>query len=51
MLASQRRLLGDQFCRTALEDNRAAIVAGAGADIDDPVSMCHHRLMVLDHDD
>ena len=35
----------------ALEDNPAAIVAGAGAEVDDPVGVRHDRLMVLDDDD
>ena len=29
----------------------AAVVAGAGAEVDDPVGVGHHRLVVLDDDD
>ena len=29
---------------------RAAVVAGAGAEVDDPVGVRHHRLVVLDDD-
>ncbi|HTX83460.1 MAG TPA: hypothetical protein VME44_14815, partial [Streptosporangiaceae bacterium] len=35
----------------ALEDDPAAVVAGAGAEVDDPVGVRHHRLVVLDDDD
>jgi hypothetical protein len=35
----------------ALEDDPAAVVAGAGAEVDDPVGVRHDRLVVLDDDD
>ena len=35
----------------ALEDDPAAVVAGAGTKVDDPVGVRHHRLVVRDHDD
>ena len=35
----------------ALEDDPAAVVARAGAEVDDPVGVRHDRLVVLDHDD
>ncbi len=34
----------------ALEDDPAAVVAGAGAEVDDPVGVRHDRLVVLDDD-
>jgi len=34
----------------APEDDPAAVVAGAGAKVDDPVGVCHDGLVVLDHD-
>ena len=43
--------LGDQVGGCALEDDSAAVVAGARAEVDDPVGARHHRLMVCDHDD
>jgi hypothetical protein len=42
---------GDQVGGRALEDDRAAVVTGAGAEVDDPVGVRHHRLVVLDDDD
>src|SRR5690606_22719151 len=36
--------------RCALEDDPAAVVAGAGAEVDDPVGVRHHRLVMFDHD-
>src|SRR5258708_1647081 len=42
---------GDEVGRCALEDDPAAVVAGAGAEVDDPVGVGHDRLMVLNHDD
>ena len=41
---------GDQVGGRALEDDPAAVVAGAGAEVDDPVGVRHHRLVVLDDD-
>ena len=39
---------GDEVGRCALEDDQAAVVAGAGAEVDDPVGARHDRLVVLD---
>ncbi len=50
MLAGERRPVGDELRWGALEDHLAAVMAGAGADVDDPVGVRHHRLVVLDHD-
>ncbi len=33
------------------EDDPAAVVAGTGAEVDDPVGVRHDGLVVLDHDD
>ena len=41
---------GDEVGGCALEDDPAAVVAGAGAKVDDPVGVRHDRLMVLDDD-
>ena len=51
MLAGEGRSLGDEVGRRALEDDPAAVVAGAGAEVDDPVGVGHDRLVVLDDDD
>jgi hypothetical protein len=37
--------------RCALEDDPAAVVAGAGTEVDDPVGVRHDRLVVRDDDD
>src|SRR3954468_22314917 len=50
VLAGQRGASGDEVCGRALEDDPAAFVAGARAEIDDPVRVRHHRLVVLDDD-
>ena len=42
---------GDEVGGRALEDDPAAVVAGAGTEVDDPVGVRHDRLVVLDHDD
>src|SRR3982750_816053 len=42
---------GDEVGRRPLEDNPAAVVAGAGAEVDDPVGVRHDPLVVLDDDD
>jgi hypothetical protein len=39
---------GDEAGGCAREHDPAAVVAGAGAKVDDPVGVRHHRLMVLD---
>ena len=41
---------GDEVGRRALEDDPAAVVAGARAEVDDPVGVRHHGLVVLDDD-
>jgi hypothetical protein len=43
---SSRNELGGR----ALEEDPAAVMAGAGTKIDEPVGVGHHRLVVLDHD-
>ena len=42
---------GDEGGGCPLDDDPAAVVAGAGAEVDDPVGMRHDRLVVLDDDD
>ena len=42
---------GDQIAAGALEDDAAALVTRAGAEIDDPVGVRHDRLVVVDDDD
>ena len=51
VLARERGARGDEVGGRALEDDAAAVVAGAGAEVDDPVGVRHDRLVVLDHDD
>ncbi len=51
MLAGERRPRGDEITRRPLEDDTSAVVTGARSDVDDPVGVRHHRLMVLDDDD
>ena len=51
MLAGEGRAAGDEVGGGALEHDRAAVVAGAGTEVDDPVGVGHHRLVVLDDDD
>jgi hypothetical protein len=50
VLTGQGRAVGHQVGRRALEDDPTAVVARAGPEVDDPVRVCHHRLVVLDHD-
>src|SRR5437867_2875861 len=42
---------GDEVGGCALEYDPAAVVAGAGTQVDDPVAVRHDRLVVLDDDD
>src|SRR6266540_6387798 len=42
---------GDEVGGCALEDDPAAVVAGAGTEVDDPVGVRHDRLVVRDDDD
>lgn len=51
MVSGQGRPLGDQVGRCALEDHPATNLAGAGTEVDDPVGVGCHRLVVLDHYD
>src|SRR5215213_11495797 len=46
VLAREGGTGGDELGRCALEDDAAAVVAGAGAEVDDPVGMRHDRLVV-----
>src|SRR3954463_6994631 len=50
VLARERRLRRDEVAGRALEYHPAAVVPRAGAEVDDPVCMRHHRLVVLDDD-
>ena len=43
--------VGDEIGRGPLEDDRPAVVARAGTDVDDPVGVRHDGLVVLDDDD
>jgi hypothetical protein len=51
VLAAERGPRRHQVGRRALDDDAAAIVAGAGAHVVDPIGVRHHRLVVLDDDD
>src|SRR5918999_1612844 len=51
VLAGEGRSGGDEVGGGALEDDPAAVVAGAGAEVDDPVCVRHDRLVVLVDDD
>ena len=51
MLAGEGGASGDEVGGRALEDDLPAVVAGAGAEVDDPVGVRHDRLVVLDDDD
>ena len=42
---------GDEASGCALEDDSAAVVTGAGTEVDDPVRVRHDPLVVLDDDD
>jgi hypothetical protein len=50
VLAGEGGAPGDKVGGCALEDNLAAVVAGAGAEVDDPVGVRHDRLVVRDDD-
>src|SRR6185295_13258557 len=50
VLAGERGAGGDEVGGRALEDDPAAVVAGAGTEVDDPVGVRHDRLVVLDDD-
>ena len=51
MLAREGGAPSDEVGGCALEDDAAAVVAGAGAEVDDPVGVRHDRLVVLDDED
>src|SRR6185503_3203975 len=51
VLAGEGGLGGDEVGGRAVEDDPAAVVAGTGAEVDDPVSVRHDGLVVLDDDD
>ena len=51
VLAGKRGAGGDEVGGRALEDDPAAVVAGARAEVDDPVGVRHDRLVMLDNDD
>ena len=51
MPAGEGALVGSQVGGRALEHHPASVVTCAGAEVDDPVGVGHHRLVVLDHDD
>src|ERR1700689_2508237 len=51
MLAGEGRAGGDEVGGRALKDNPAAVAAGAGAEVDDPIGVRHDRLGGLDDDD
>ncbi len=51
VLASEGGAGGDEVGGCTFEDDPAAVVAGAGAEVDDPVGVRHDRLVVLDDDD
>ncbi len=51
MFASERRAGGGEVSGRALEDDPAAVVAGARAEVDNPVGVRHYRLVVLNDDD
>jgi hypothetical protein len=50
MPAGECRAVGYQVGGGSLEHHPAAVVTGAGAEVDDPIRVSHHSLMVLDHD-
>src|SRR5258706_712021 len=51
VLAGEGGAGGDEVGGGALEDDPAAVVAGAGAEVDDPVGVGHDGQVVLDQDD
>jgi NAD(P)-dependent dehydrogenase (short-subunit alcohol dehydrogenase family) len=51
VLAGEGGAVGDEVGGGALEDDQAAVVAGAWAEVDDPVGVRHDRLVMLDDDD
>src|SRR5947209_20628561 len=51
VLAGEGGTGGDEVGGCALEDDPAAVVAGAGTEVDDPIGVRHDREVVLDDDD
>lgn len=51
MLSRESRVGRNQLGRSALEHDPATVMAGIGAEIDDPVGVGHHGLVVRDDDD
>src|SRR5712691_4890314 len=51
VLAGECGARGNEVGGGALEDDPAAVVAGAGAKVDDPVGVRHDPLVMLDDDD
>src|SRR5687768_10766537 len=51
VVAREARLHPDELAGRPLEDDRAAVMAGAGPDVDHPVGARHDVEVVLDHDD
>jgi len=51
VLAGEGEAGADEVGGCALEDDPAAVVAGAGPEVDDPVGVRHDRLVVRDDDD
>jgi hypothetical protein len=50
VLTGEGGAVGDDVSRGAFEDDPAAIVASAGAEVDNPVGVRHDRLVMLDDD-
>ena len=50
MLTGERRALSHQFPWRAFKDHPSAIVASPRTHVDDPVSVRHHGLVMLDHE-
>src|SRR5262249_22545149 len=51
VLTSEGGAGGNELSRSALENDPAAVVTGAWAEVDDPVGVRHDGLVVLDDDD
>src|SRR4051794_25743422 len=51
VLAGDGGLRRDEVGGGAFEDDPAAVVPGPGTEVDDPVRVRHHCLMMLDDDD
>jgi hypothetical protein len=51
VLAGQRRPRRHEVGRGAFEHDPPAVVARARPEVDEPVGVRHHRLVMLDHDD